>query len=252
MTIVLLLFPIGLLLGLLIVYLADVLPYKRRITGPVCAYCGTSMNWKSYLAFQPCPGCGKSRRSRNWFVPLLAAMLMCVFWFFSPLELPIELPYWLAVILLAYFSLVVITDLEYHAVLTEVSVVGAVLGLAAGLVRNSWLETLLGGAAGFGIMLLLYLFGRLFGRWLAKRRGVTLEDTEALGFGDVNLGGIIGLILGWPAVVAGLFLAIVLGGATGLLLVLVNALARRYKVGMFIPYAPFLVFAVVILLYLPW
>jgi prepilin signal peptidase PulO-like enzyme (type II secretory pathway) len=248
----LLLIPLGLLLGVLIVYLADVLPYKRRISGPVCAYCGADMGWKPYLLFRPCPQCGKSRRNRNWLIPLLAAVWMGVFWFYSPLELPIELPYWLAVILLAYFALVVITDLEYHAVLTEVSIAGAALGLAAGLMRNSWLETLLGGAAGFGIMLLLYVFGRLFGRWLAKRRGVTLEDTEALGFGDVNLGGIIGLILGWPAVVAGLFLAIVLGGVTGLLLVLVNAVARRYKVGMFIPYAPFLVFALVLLLYLPW
>lgn len=252
MAALLLLIPAGLLLGMLIVYLADVLPYRRRFSRPVCAYCGTEMGCKAYLAFQSCPQCGKKRRARNAFVPLLSAVVVSALWFFPPQGLPIELPFWLAVLLLAFLALIAIIDLEYHAVLTEMSVLGAGLGLAAGLMRNTWQETLAGGAAGFGIMLVLYLFGRLFGRWLAKRRGVSLEDTEALGFGDVNLGGIIGLIFGWPAVVAGLLLAIILGGVAGLLLVLVNALSRRYRVGTFIPYAPFLVLAAVILLYLPW
>jgi len=248
----LLLIPLGLVLGALIVYLADVLPYRRRFSRPVCAFCGTQMGWKAYASFQPCPECGKSRRARNVFVPVLSAAVITALWYADTRSLPIELPFWLAVLLLAFLALVAIIDLEYHAVLTEMSVLGAGLGLAAGLMRNTWLETLVGGAAGFGIMLALYLFGRLFGRWLAKRRGVILEDTEALGFGDVNLGGIIGLIFGWPAVVAGLLLAIILGGVAGLVLVLVNTLSRRYQVGTFIPYAPFLVLATVILLYLPW
>lgn len=248
----LLLIPFGLLLGAIIVYLADVLPYRRRFSPPVCAFCGTQMGWKDYASFRPCPECGKGRRARNWFVPLLSAVTVTALWYVDPRTMPIELPFWLAVLLLAFLVLVAIIDLEYHAVLTEMSVIGAGLGLAAGLMRNTWQETLAGGVAGFGIMLVLYLFGRLFGRWLAKRRGVTLEDTEALGFGDVNLGGIIGLIFGWPAVVAGLLVAIVLGGAAGLVLVLVNTLSRHYQVGTFIPYAPFLVLAAVILLYFPW
>jgi len=248
----LLFIPFGLLLGVIIAYLADVLPYRRRFSRPVCSLCGTQMGWKAYAAFQPCPECGKGRRARNLYVPLLSAAAVTALWYADTQTLPIELPFWLAVLLLAFLALLAIIDLEYYAVLTEMSLLGAGLGLVAGLMRNTWQETLAGGAAGFGIMLLLYLFGRLFGRWLAKRRGVTLEDTEALGFGDVNLGGIIGLIFGWPAVVAGLLLAIILGGAAGLVLVLVNTLSRRYRVGTFIPYAPFLVLAAVILLYIPW
>lgn len=247
---VLFLVPGGLLTGWIIVYLADVLPYKRRITRPVCAHCGTEIGWKAWLLFQPCLECGKTRRRRNWLVPILAVFAAIALWY-APVE-QLKLPFALAALLLAYFALVAIIDLEYHAILTEVSIFGAFLGLTVGMLRNTWQETLAGGAAGFGIMLILFLFGKVFGRWLAKRRGVELEDTEALGFGDVNLGGIIGLVFGWPAVIAGLFLAIVLGGVTGLILVLINALSRRYRVGMFIPYAPFLVLATVILLYLPW
>lgn len=242
----------GLLLGVLVNYLADVLPHHRRLKGPVCAYCGTGMSWRPYLAFQPCAQCGRGRRARHWLASLLGALMLPLLWYADPLTLPLELPFWMAVCLLAYFAVVGIIDLEYHAILTEMSILGALLGLAAGLLRNAWQETLAGGAAGFGIMLLLYLFGRAFGGWLARRRGVTLEDTEALGFGDVNLGGIIGLIMGWPAVVASLFLAIVLGGVTGLLVVLARALSRRYEAGMFMPYAPFLILGAVLLLYLPW
>lgn len=243
---------VGLLTGVIIVYLADVLPHKRRITRPVCAWCGATVGWRDWFLFRPCPECAKTRRRRNWIVPLVSALVMIFLAIYPPEKLPIELPLPLAALLLAFFAVVAIIDLEYHAVLTEISILGAFLGLTVGMLRNSWQETLAGGAAGFGIMLILYLFGRLFGRWLAKRRGVELEDTEALGFGDVNLGGIIGLVFGWPAVIAGLLLAIVLGGITGLALVLINTLSRRYKVGMFIPYAPFLVLAAVLLLFIPW
>ncbi len=242
----------GLLLGVLVNYLADVLPHRRRLQGPVCAFCGTDIGWRAYLTFQPCVQCGKGRRARHRLAPLLGMLALPLLWYANPLSLPLELPYWMAVLLLAFFAVVAIIDLEYHAILTEMSILGALLGLVAGLLRNPWQETLAGGAAGFGIMLLLYLFGRMFGGWLARRRGVTLEDTEALGFGDVNLGGIIGLVMGWPAVIASLFLAIVLGGVTGLLVVLARALSRRYEAGMFMPYAPFLILGAILLLYLPW
>jgi prepilin signal peptidase PulO-like enzyme (type II secretory pathway) len=107
----------------------------------------------------------------------------------------------------------------------------------------------LGGAAGFGIMLGFYLLGELFARWLRSRRGLPPEEV-ALGFGDVNLAGILGLLLGWPGITAGLILAILLGGAGSLLYILWMVIRRRYQSMAAIPYGPFMVLAAVILLYL--
>ncbi len=91
-------------------------------------------------------------------------------------------------------------------------------------------------------------FGAFFGQWLAKKRGQELTE-PALGFGDVNLAGIIGLGLGWPGVIAGLFLAILLGGVVSILYLAYTLLTRRYRPFLAIPYAPFLILALVFLLF---
>jgi leader peptidase (prepilin peptidase)/N-methyltransferase len=97
-------------------------------------------------------------------------------------------------------------------------------------------------------MLLLYYFGDLFARWLARRRGQTLDEV-ALGFGDVNLSGVLGLMLGWPGIIVGLILAIFLGGIFSLLYLLGKIITRRYRTFMAIPYGPFLVASAILLLF---
>ena len=108
--------------------------------------------------------------------------------------------------------------------------------------------TLLGGAAGYGIMLGLYWFGDVFARWLARRRGEELTEV-ALGYGDVNLAGILGLLLGWPGIVGGLLLAIIIGGVVSMVYLLLMVILRRYHSFMAIPYGPFMVISAVLLLY---
>ena len=114
---------------------------------------------------------------------------------------------------------VVVIDLEHRLILHPVSIAGAVLAAIFGVWKHGWVETLIGGAAGFGMMWLLYLFGELFAKWMARRRG-GLANEVALGFGDVNLAGVLGLLLGWPGIVLGLFLTILLGGVVSLLYIL--------------------------------
>ena len=70
-----------------------------------------------------------------------------------------------------------------------------------------------------------------------------------MGFGDVNLSAVIGLLLGWPAILAGLILAILLGGAVSLVYLMYKLITRRYEAFSAIPYGPFLVASTVILLY---
>jgi leader peptidase (prepilin peptidase)/N-methyltransferase len=100
------------------------------------------------------------------------------------------------------------------------------------------------------MMLLLYYTGILYTNWITRKRRQAIEAEVALGFGDVNISGIIGLLLGWPGIIAGLLLAIILGGIVSLLLIIVLVVRKRWKPLLAIPYAPFLVLGAGILLYL--
>jgi leader peptidase (prepilin peptidase)/N-methyltransferase len=76
---------------------------------------------------------------------------------------------------------------------------------------------------------------------MSRIRGKQIHAV-AFGFGDVRLGGFIGLVLGFPDVLAALLVAILLGGLGGILYWFVSAvLLRRYSLFTAIPYGPFLV-----------
>ncbi|MGW8144001.1 MAG: hypothetical protein ACWGN2_06365, partial [Anaerolineales bacterium] len=90
--------------------------------------------------------------------------------------------------------------------------------------------------------------GALFARYIVRRSQSGFND-EALGFGDVILGGILGLFLGWPAIIGGLFLSILLAGAVSLFYLLVSLLARKYRAFSFIPYGPFMIAGAVALIF---
>jgi prepilin signal peptidase PulO-like enzyme (type II secretory pathway) len=158
------------------------------------------------------------------------------------------LVYLLSLLLLTYFGIVTVIDLEHRLILHPVSLVGALLGFAIGVGLHGLRSTLLGGAAGYGIMLLLYFLGIVFIRFITRWRAQEIDEV-ALGFGDVNLGGVIGLILGWPGIIAGLLLAILLGGFTSLLYLLAMALRRKYRPDLVLPYGPFMVISTVWLLF---
>jgi leader peptidase (prepilin peptidase)/N-methyltransferase len=106
------------------------------------------------------------------------------------------------------------------------------------------LDTLIGGAVGFGFMLALYYLGDWLGRLMAQARKEPWEET-ALGFGDVNLAGVIGLLLGWPGVIAALFIGMFAAGLFSAGYLLLSFLGGRYRAFSSIPYAPFLSFGAV-------
>jgi prepilin signal peptidase PulO-like enzyme (type II secretory pathway) len=237
---------LGWFLGEIINYFSDVLPIKRKLTRPICVHCHQIQPYLDYL-FWPrrCQECGLRRPVRVWLVE--AAFIGISVWqWTTPSE---KLGYWVGMLLLAYLAVVMVIDLEYRLILHPVSIFGAVLGLGIGIWLHGWLPSLLGGIAGFGIMLVLYYFGGVFARFLSRRRGEEINEV-ALGFGDVNLAGVLGLILGWPGILAGLILAILIGGGFSLIYVIVLLILRRFRAFIAIPYGPFLVTSVVILLYL--
>jgi leader peptidase (prepilin peptidase)/N-methyltransferase len=234
----------GFIAGILVNYLADVLPYTRRFSQPVCIHCQKPFHWADYLLFKTCTHCLANRSRRTWFVLIFFVIAYAFLWIHPASRLGLLIGY----LLLVFFGVVVVIDLEYRLVLHQVSIAGGILGLIIGVWRHGIWMTLIGGIAGFAIMLALYYLGDVFARWMARRRGQNLEEV-ALGFGDVNLAGIMGLLLGWPGIIPGLVVTILVGGAVSLLFLIVLLIMRSYKPFIAIPYAPFLVISTSILLY---
>ncbi len=242
---------LGWLSGWLVNYLVDVLPQSRTFTRPVCKSCQTKYKWSDYFLFRRCLSCGTRRSLRTLIVQLLLTLSTIWIWL-SPGQ---ALPFPLALILLIFLAVVFIIDLEHRVILHPVSITGAVLGLGIGIFLRSKqslsfgiTSTLLGGVTGFGIMLVFYFLGELFVKRMAKKRGLA-PDEVALGFGDVNLSGILGLLLGWQLIFVCLFFAILVGGLVSLVIIIGMVIAKKYRAFTAIPYAPFLIMSAVYFLF---
>ncbi len=232
--------------GALINYLADVLPYRRRPAYPFCLVCEARFPLANYLLLpRECPDCGSKRRPRTWLVELVSIAAAVWLWR-SP---PDDMGFAAGLLLLVYFGVVVVIDMEYRLILHPVSIAGSLIGLGIGTWLHGFTATVLGGVVGFSLMLAFYYLGALFSRFIARRRGIVVGAGEALGFGDVNLSGVLGLILGWPLILPTLFLSILIGGVVSLVYMLVMLASRRYQVLMAIPYGPFLVSGAVLLIF---
>lgn len=244
---------VGMVTGILVNYLADVLPVTRTFTVPVCPQCGNSYTARDYLLFKVCSHCGKQRGPR----PLITFLLMVLVHIYIWNNPPVRLNYPISILVTSYLAVVFVIDLEHRLILHPTSIFGSLLGLGVGWINYGLIPTLQGGLAGFAIMLTFYLFGVLFSRIRARRMqklGQATDEEEALGAGDVILAAIIGFMLGWPLIWFGLLAGILLGGFVSILLVLWLTISRQYKENalmVFIPYGPYFIISTFLLLYFP-
>jgi leader peptidase (prepilin peptidase) / N-methyltransferase len=149
--------------------------------------------------------------------------------------------------------LIAIIDIERRWILDSVLVALAGVGLLQTIILNPYgLPTPLRGALyGFGITFGLYLLGIVFGQGIRSLSGRSVGRT-VFGFGDVKLGAVGGLLVGWPGIGFAL-LIMTFTGAIGALTVLFNQIRKRQRLRRFsaIPYAPYIVLGVAVQLYLP-
>jgi leader peptidase (prepilin peptidase)/N-methyltransferase len=247
---------LGFAAGIFLNLCADQLPRWRRLRRrPFCPYCDEPRPpwaWISTLAYlrfkAECQQCGAPISWRHPLVELGTAALFAFLWqrYASTSYL---LPY---TVYSAIFVLVLVIDLEHKLILNIVMYPAWGLALLGSLIHprdRFYLLALLGGAMGFGILLLIYWAGELFVKVLSRARGKAIHAV-AFGFGDVRLGVFIGLILGFPSVLTAILFAILLGGLGGLLYWFVRAvILRRYSLFTAIPYGPFLVIGAMIVLF---
>lgn len=238
---------LGILASMLVNYLSDVLPTQRKLARPLCQHCGANYSWKDYFLLAACRACGKPRAWRTYLTLLAGTVASLALW----LNPPARMGYWLGLIVLMFFGLVVVIDFEHRLILHIVTLAGAVLGLVTGTIRYNLPTSLVGGLVGLVIMLLFYWVGILFARYRARKLG-TDDGEEALGFGDVTISTVLGLMLGWPFILYGLLIGVLAGGVISLVLVLFLVVTRRYQsMTVFTAYGPYLVLGAALLIYFP-
>lgn len=212
---------LGLLAGWAVNVVADTVPARRSLRET------WAMPFRMGMA---APGEGNPSPRRYLFVWLLALTLG---WFAylrlgcTPKALLIAVEAW-------FFLAIAVIDLEHRLVLNRMLLVAAPLFFTANLLLGEVTlpAILLGAVTGFGFFLILALL-----------------SPGGMGMGDVKLAGLIGLTIGLSNVVAALFIAILVGGMAGAIIVLKNYLRRRPWRGQTMAYAPYLVIGVWVVLF---
>src|SRR5215212_2164870 len=145
---------LGWLAGLFINYSADVLPSTRRFTQPTCHQCSAPFSWVDYLTLRACRSCGERRSLRTWLVLILTTASFGYLWLFPSKALGFTL----GALVLIYFAIITVIDLEHRLILHPTSLFGAVLGFIVGTSIHSRINDN-GLLIGMGLSLLGGLFG---------------------------------------------------------------------------------------------
>ena len=240
---ILIIIVLGLICAYLINLLADILPQKRRCDFFVCGNCQSSIHAFDIITLKSCPSCGKKIIHVRLGLFILFPVLYTCFWNFPPHNIKfIEV-----CILLLYFGIVMIIDIEHKLILHPVNLAGFFLSVVIGLNHHSPSTTITGGFTGLLIMLSIYFSGHFY-IYIHNKILIPHITESALGFGDVFLGMNIGLLLGFPKIIPIVLLAIITSGLFAGCYLIIMKLIRRYKSHATFPYAPFLILSAMMMI----
>ena len=231
--------------AIIIDYLADVLPETRTLSKPVCKQCGQPFSAADYLLSRRCSRCKEKRPSK--LIIYLCSMLFSAMVF---LVLSAGLPLWAVIPLQIFLGTILVIDYEHRVVLIQTTLFGLILFFIYGFVLNGLSATLLGGLAGLLIMLVFYLLGILFSKVIEIIRKQKIDEV-AFGFGDVCMGTVLGLLIGWPGIAAAIIVCMFGFVAFSFIYVAVMLIFRQYRAfSTTLPFTFFLVFGAMVILFL--
>lgn len=229
-------FFIAILFGLIIGSFLNVciyrIPRKESIAYPpsTCPQCGKRLVWfelipvLSYLLqLGKCRNCRLHVSLQYPLVELLTGTLFL----FSYLIYGLSVEFWTAITLASLMIVAAFIDIEHKIIPNKLIIAGLAAGILLGLFRPGagMLFILKGFSAGFVPMFLIAVISR-----------------GQMGFGDVKLAGVMGVFLGWNAVLAAVFLAFTAGAVYGIVLMVFCGKSRKTAV----PFGPFLAGAAII------
>jgi leader peptidase (prepilin peptidase)/N-methyltransferase len=215
----------------------DRLPADKSLVYPPsgCDACQHRLSWLdlfpvfSYLSLRGrCRYCQVHIPQRIFWVELGTGILFAFLYWnykFTP-ELPVSLFYGCILIVLS------VIDLEHGLILNKivypVIVIALIINISLPEVSlHNFLLGLLGGAIGF---LILFLPALIY--------------SKGMGWGDVKMAGMIGLITGFPRVFVAVLGGVILGGLTAIILILLRKKSRKDA----IPFGPYLAMATAVAL----
>ena len=208
----------------------DRLPNNRSIVFPPsrCAACQKHLSATdlipilSYLWLRGrCRYCRAAIPKRILWVEIsTTALFPVLYWCYG---LSTELA--VAVFYFCLFLVILVIDLEHHLILNKIVYPGAVIAIIFSIFLSSLdvvpgIASAAGGSGiGLGIFLLIVLLSR-----------------GGMGWGDVKMAALIGLVLGYPLVFVALLLAVISGGLIAVILLMVRVKGRKQSIA----FGPFL------------
>jgi leader peptidase (prepilin peptidase)/N-methyltransferase len=199
----------------------DLIPvFSYLFLGGHCRYCGAKIPWR-VLVVELCTGLvfalsywrfAGSIDASNYAALFITAFWCCIF---------------IIVIFIDWEHKLISNRITYPAVILALILLGIatmfpeseILGHRTFVPENIILSGIIGGAVGFAFFFIVFLI-----------------NPGGMGMGDIKLAFLIGLVTGFPLVIAGLMIGILLGGITAIIL-LVFKLKKGKDV---IPYGTFL------------
>jgi leader peptidase (prepilin peptidase)/N-methyltransferase len=233
-------FFLGAAVGSFINVVADRLPAGKSIISPPshCSECQYRIPARdnipifSYLWLRGhCRNCGATIPRRLFWVELGTAVLFAfLYWHYGfSWELALVALYCCLFVILLLIDLehkILPNKIVYPAMIFAIVIaaLGSIFGFEPRGIADTgfrlWIvDAAIGGSTGFGLLLLIALLSR-----------------GGMGWGDVKLAGLIGLVTGFPLIFLALFLGMVSGGITAAILLISKLKSRKDA----IPFGPFL------------
>ncbi|HEX9896724.1 MAG TPA: prepilin peptidase [Dehalococcoidales bacterium] len=216
----------GLVVGSFLNVCIDRLPAKKSLAYPPshCDACQHPLEiWDlipvvSYIWLRgKCRYCGARIPQRLPWVELVTGILFAfLFWRYG-----LDYKFFLIALYSCILLVLAFIDLQHKLILNVIIYPAAVIALIVGFFLPEFdiYKGVLGGAVGFAILMLPALVSR-----------------TGMGWGDVKMAGLIGLMTGYPRVFVGLFLGILSGGLIAIMLLVLKKRSRKDA----IPFGPFL------------
>ena len=236
-----LIFIVGLIIGSFLNVCIYRIPRKESIVYPAshCTECGQALAFFdlipifSYLILRGrCRSCGNRISGRYPLIELITGMVFL----FLYIQYGLTIAFAAYIFLMSALIVVFFIDLD-HMIIPDKLVLFILIGALLLVIYNivsplaiygdtRWWNPLLGTAIGSGFLFLVAVIG-----------SILFKTNEAMGGGDIKLLIPIGLFLGWRLTILTLFLAILVAGVSGILLIAAKITSRKAS----IPFGPFIV-----------
>lgn len=235
---VLFIFVIGLCIGSFLNVLIDRLPKGEQVFKgrSKCDYCKKILRWfelipllSFFLQRGTCLRCHKKLSVQYPLVELATGIGFIVLYFSSPNNLTILLSYY---VLCTSLLVIFVVDLKYQIIPDSMIILGIIGSLILLFFSKHYaLNPMPYFFSAIVTSLLFFLLWRV-----TKGKG--------MGFGDVKLAFLLGLLLGYPRIVVALYSAFLTGALSGVILILKGKKSLKSKIA----FGPFLIVGALIAL----